>query len=175
MTKYTEQYKLKLVEQYLEGEAGFTAISRQHGVPRSLLRRWVAFFRLHGMAGLISKSVQYSPEFKLSVLQHMWENGLSLGKVSAIFDIRDQCAVGKWERSYRADGLAGLGAIPPPNFEDMPTKTKYKKPDPSVPDTEKSRDDLLAEINWMRMENAYLKKLDALIQSKQAAQQSKRK
>lgn len=175
MKKYTVQFKLALVEQYLEGEAGFTAISRQSLVPRSLLRRWVAFFCSHGLAGLTPKLVHYSPEFKFSVLQHMWENGLSLGKVSAFFDIRDQRAVGKWERSYRADGLAGLGASPISTFENMATKKQYKKPDPSVPDIEKSREDLLAEINWMRMENAYLKKVEALIQSKQSAQQSKRK
>jgi len=175
MKKYAAHFKQALVEQYLLGEAGFTAISRQHGIPRSLLQRWVAFFRLHGSAGLKSKTVQYTPDFKLSVLRRMWENDLSLGKVSIIFDIRDQCAVGKWERSYRASGLAGLGASPTSNAENMSTKKKYKQPDPSVPDAEKSREDLLAEINWMRMENAYLKKLDALIQSKQSAQQNKPK
>ena len=175
MTKYPEQFKLELVEQYLTGEAGFTAVARQHAVPRALLQRWVAFFRLHGLAGLQSKSVQYSPEFKLSVLRRMWENGLSLSKTSAIFDIRDQCAVGKWERSYLAHGLPGLGVSPLPTFEAMATRKKYKKPDPSIPDAEKSREDLLAELNWMRMESAYLKKLDALIQEKHSAQQNKPK
>lgn len=176
MKKYTEQFKVGVVEQYLTGEAGFTAVSRQHGVPRSLLRRWVAFFRLHGVEGLRPKSVSYSGEFKLSVLRHMWENGLSLGQVSAIFDVRDQCAVGKWQRSYDAAGLVGLGINSTSGVESMSSSvTKVKKPDPSIPDSEKSQQDLLAELNWMRMENAYLKKLDALVQAKRAALRSKRK
>lgn len=175
MKKYTEQFKLGLVEQYLTGEAGFTAVSREHQVPRSLLQRWVAFFRHHGLAGLAPKSVTYDGNFKLSVLQHMWENELSFAQVSALFDIRDQCAISKWQRGYDADGLAGLGVSATLNIDDMPSQVKVKKPDPSIPDTEKSREDLLAELNWMRMENAYLKKLDALVQAKRNALRSKRK
>ncbi len=175
MKKYTEQFKLGLVEQYLKGEAGFTAVSRDHGVPRSLLQRWVGFFRHHGAAGLRAKSVVYDREFKLSVLRHMWENDLSFGQVSAIFDIRDQCAVGKWQRLYDADGLAS-GVEPTAQCESMPSPVpRVKKPDPTIPDGEKSKEDLLAELNWMRMEVAYLKKLDALVQAKRAAQRSKRK
>jgi transposase len=176
MKRYTEQFKVRLVEQYLTGEAGFTAVSREHRVPRSLLQRWVAFFRQHGVEGLRPKSVTYDGEFKLSVLRHMWENDLSLGQVSAIYDIRDQCAVGKWQRSYEASGPASLGATPTSSIESMSSSVKkVKKPDPSIPDSEKSHEDLLAELNWMRMENAYLKKLDALVQAKRAALQSKRK
>ena len=43
-------------------------------------------------------------------------------------------------------------------------------------DSDSSREDLLAEVNHLRMENAYLKKLDALVQANtKAAQQKKRK
>lgn len=176
MKKYTEKFKVQLVEQYLTGEAGFTAVARQHGVPRSLLRRWVTFFRHHGAAGLQPKSVKYDGAFKLSVLRHMWENDISFGQVSAMFDIRDQCAVSKWQRSYDALGLAGIGVNPFAHVETMVSPIpKVKKPDPSIPDSEKSKEDLLAELNWMRMEVAYLKKLDALVQAKRAALRSKRK
>ncbi len=176
MKKYSEQFKLALVEQYLTGEAGFTSVAREHSVPRSLLRRWVAFFRYHGAAGIRAKSVTYDGQFKLSVLRHMWENDISFAQVSAIFDIRDQCAVGKWQRSYDADGPAGLGLNLTTDVDNMPNPIpKVKKPDPSIPDADKSKEDLLAELNWMRMEVAYLKKLDALVQAKRAATRSKRK
>lgn len=176
MKKYTEKFKLRLVEQYLTREAGFTSVARQHSVPRSLLRRWVAFYQHHGPAGLRSKAVKYDCAFKLSVLRHMWENDSSFGQVSALFDIRDQCAVSKWQRSYDAGGLAGIGFNPFAHIETMASPIpKVKKPDPSIPDTDKSKEDLLAELNWMRMEVAYLKKLDALVQAKRAALRSKRK
>ncbi len=176
MKKYEEQFKVQLVEQYLTGAAGFTTVAREHGVPRSLLQRWVAFFRQYGVEGLRSKSVTYDGKFKLTVLQHMWENDLSFSQVSVVYDIRDQCAVSKWQRNYDAGGPAGLGVDLTLTIEDMPSSVKkVKQPDPSIPDSEKSHEDLLAELNWMRMENAYLKKLKALVEAKRAALRSKRK
>jgi transposase len=54
-------------------------------------------------------------------------------------------------------------------------KTPKQKDKPPV-DSDSSREDLLAEVNHLRMENAYLKKLDALVQANtKAAQQKKRK
>ena len=43
-----------------------------------------------------------------------------------------------------------------------------------VPDANRSHKDLLKELEYLRAENAYLKKLDALIQEKKAAAQKKR-
>ena len=56
-----------------------------------------------------------------------------------------------------------------------------KKPIPSIQpessdDEARTRDDLLVELNQLRMEIAYLKKLDALVQAKERlAQRKKRK
>lgn len=47
---------------------------------------------------------------------------------------------------------------------------------PALPDAARTREDLLKELQFLRTENAYLKKLDALVQAKQkSAQQKKRK
>jgi transposase len=52
-------------------------------------------------------------------------------------------------------------------------------PVPSIPlessgDEARTRDDLLSELNQLRMEIAYLKKLDALVQAKERAAQRKK-
>jgi transposase len=70
MTKYDEQFKLKLVKQYLAGISGKDRLAKQHGVGRSVLRRWIAAYEQHGQQGLCKKSSHYSAEFKLTVLQH---------------------------------------------------------------------------------------------------------
>jgi transposase len=57
----------------------------------------------------------------------------------------------------------------------MPTTIPPVQPS-STDDESRSRDDLLAEVKQLRMENDYLKKLDALVQEKKrVAQQKKRK
>lgn len=75
--KYTEQFKLAAIERYLEGAEGYKLVAKECGIAAALLRWWVLWYRSHGMAGLAPKTGQYSAEFKLSVLRHMWDNALS--------------------------------------------------------------------------------------------------
>jgi transposase len=50
------------------------------------------------------------------------------------------------------------------------------KPDTPPDNEHRSRDELLAELDYLRMENAYLKKLQALVQARpQQAPRKKRK
>lgn len=173
MAKYDEHFKLSLVQQYLGGTSGYKSIARQHGVDHEVLRRWVLAFRAHGLDGLKKKFSHYSAEFKLSVLQHMWDNALALGQTAALFNIRNPGSLINWEREYRRAGLDGLAARPRGKPKSM--SVAPPKPEPK-PDAQKSREDLQAELDYLRMENAYLKKLQALVQAKrQQASPKKRK
>ena len=54
--------------------------------------------------------------------------------------------------------------------------TSVPKPDSSPDNDKRSREELLAEVKQLRMELAYLKKLDALVQArKKQTPQKKRK
>jgi transposase len=180
MKKHTEQFKLAIVEQYLTGLAGYKTLSHEHDVARSLIRRWVAFHRHHGVEGLKSKTARYSADFKLSVLQHMWKAKLSYAETAALFNVRGQCNVGIWERSFRDGGIVALSANCPGNPIKTPAPKKTVTP-PSAPlqapdDQTRSREDLVIELNQLRMEVAYLKKLKALVLAdQQAATRAKRK
>jgi transposase len=163
MAKYDEHFKLSLVQQYLNGTAGYKSIAKDHGVDHEALRRWVLAFRTHGLDGLKKKFSHYSAEFKLTVLQHTWDNALALGQTAALFNIRSPGSLTVWEREYRRAGLEGLAARPrgkPKSMSVAPSKPE------SRPDEEKSREDLQAELDYLRMENAYLKKLQALVQAR---------
>lgn len=174
MTKYTEHFKQTVVQDYLSGHEGFRALSLRHGVAnRSLIERWVAAFRLHGIAGLRPKRARYDAAFKLSVLQHMWENRLSITQTAAKFDIRRHSTVGDWERAHRAGGIDALT----PASTKKPKKMTLPTTKPEVPagqDT-RSREELMEELNYLRMENAYLKKLRALVQAKEASAAAKKR
>ena len=89
MKKYAEQTKLLVVEDYCSGSAGHREVVHRHGVDASSLRKWIAAYQALGAAGLKSKRKKnYSPEFKLNVLQRMREEELSYRQVAALFDIR---------------------------------------------------------------------------------------
>lgn len=176
MTKYSEQFKLAVVQDYLaDSSDGYRGIAKRHGVStHAMVERWVMAYRAHGNAGLGKKFSRYSAEFKLSVLRHMWDNQLSMIQTAAKFDIRHHAMVGIWERAYRDGGVEAL--MPRPRGRSKAMPTPEPAPD-NLPDDDKlSREQLLAEVKQLRMELAYTKKLQALVQARQKqVPQKKRK
>lgn len=174
MTKYDERFKLEVVQQYLSGMAGYKVVAKRHGLAYSMVRKWVNLHRQHGAAGLAKKSSHYDADFRLSVLKRMWDGDLSYGQVAAEFNIRSAGSISQWERCYHCGGIDAL--IPrsrgKPNKMPTPDDTKPQLP----PDgAERTRDELVAEVNHLRMEVAYLKKLQALVQSQQQQRATARK
>jgi transposase len=163
MIRHTEQFKLSVVERYLVGLEGYRRVGSHFGLAPAMVRRWVSRHQLYGAAGLAKRVGSFSPDFKLSVLQHMWDNSLSQTKVALLFDVRNTASIGIWEARYRSGGIDALSRTSrkEPDKMDAPTV----KPTPPE-DRERSREELLKEVEYLRMEVAVLKKFQALAQSK---------
>lgn len=164
MSKYSEQFKLEVIEYYSTGLAGYRNVGQHFGVAPAIIRRWVLWYRTHGVAGLSKQVGSYSPEFKLSVLRHMWDNSLSQTQAAAVFNIRSTVSVGCWERRFLSGGIESLAR--PSRRKSSQLVAPTSKPSTPVTDQERSREDILAELNHLRMEVAVLKKLQALAQAK---------
>ena len=167
MTKYTVQFKLVVVQSCLRNSSSLTAVAHRHGIVPSMVRQWVGSYQLRGKSGLEKKFTHYTPAFKLSVLRHMRKHNLSYSETAIHFDIRSSAMVGQWVRSYHDGGLPALI----PRTRGRPKKMPHN-PNPKLPpkdDQTRTREELLAELDYLRMENAYLKKLDALIQAQKNA------
>jgi transposase len=113
----------------------------------------------------------YDAKFKLSVLQHMWDNGLSNRQAAAHFNVRNPTSIGIWDRRYREGGMEALAR---PRKHALNMKAPTSKPE-LKPDHERSREDLLKELEYLRMENEVLKKLEALAQARKTSAPKKRK
>jgi transposase len=174
MTKYNEQFKRAVVQQYMSGTAGYKSVAQRHDLGHSTVRKWVAFHRRHGEAGLAKKFSHYSAAFRLSVLQHMWDNHLSYVQAAAEFNIRNAGSIGQWERSYHSGGIDALNPRVRGRPKKMPDSQPPKAQLPSD-DESRTREELVAEVNHLRMEVAYLKKLRALVQAQQQLRTTARK
>lgn len=175
MAKHSEQLKLKLVKQYLAGVSGTGDLAQRYGVARTALRRWIAAYEQHGLAGLRKKYGAYDAQFKMSVLRRMWEANLSQQQVAAQFDIRSAADVAKWERQYHAGGIDALVPRARGRRKTMIHPENEKPINKAAPD-ERTREQLLKENEYLLAEVAYLKKLDALLRAKkQGALKKKRK
>ena len=171
MIKYTEDIKLRVVRQYLDGQIGYHRLSAQQGIPAVVIRRWVDAYRLHGDGAFLRRREHYSPELKLSVLQHMWDNALSINQTAAAFNIPNPDSIRTWAKRYGEGGTEALGRIQVA-VPDMPARIT---PPDDRPVQELTREELLKRVEYLQMEVAVLKKLEALAQAKKAAARKKRK
>ena len=174
MTKYSEEFKLSVVQRYESGEVGFKSLAQQLKLHHGAIAAWVESYRQHGAQGLRKKFSHYSAEFKLSVLHRMQQDGLSARQAIALFDIRGGAGViSAWKRRYHEQGLAGLQPKPRGRPKTMVDSKPPKSVVPLQEDA-RSREDLVKENEYLRAEVAYLKKLRALRQAKEQAAQKKR-
>lgn len=165
MSKYDAQFKLSIVQQYLSGDSGFRQVAEEHGLQYAAVRMWVELYRAHGTGGLAKKFSHYNVEFRLSVLRRMWDAQLSCRQVAAEFNIRNPGCISQWERCYHSGGLDALAPRKRGRSTKMPIPPKTEPPE-SLPDPAgRTHDELVCEVNQLRMEVAYLKKLEALVQA----------
>lgn len=175
MAKYDEKLKLRIVRLYMSGRCTRTELSHRYKLDKSMIGRWLASYRRHGVFGVRKKYTFHSARFKLSVLKRMWAKGLSRSETESFFDLRQNGVVARWERQYHAGGLEGLEPKPRGHRKKkMPEPPRAPKPSSSQSEGSRSREQLLEEVEYLRAEVAYLKKLNALVQAKGSAVQKKR-
>lgn len=101
MAKYDGQFKLKVVLDYLSGRVGgYKTVARKYGIVGSTVQLWTDSYRLHGALGVRPKGASYGAAFKLSVLERMQREMLSLRQTAALFDIRHAGHIAKWQQQY---------------------------------------------------------------------------
>lgn len=165
--------KLEAVETYRAGQLGLRATALHHDVGVSSLRKWIAAYQAHGVAGVHRKRKQvYDVKFKMAVLQRIRDEGLSHRQAAAIFDIRRFDIITAWERAFKKDGMAGL--VPHQTTRHSGIQDDEAEHSSQLNDDEgRTRQSLLKELAALRSENAYLKNLDALVQAQAKSAQAK--
>jgi transposase len=170
MSKYSKQFKLKVVKEFLK-YGGLKRVAHLFDISHSDVRKWTLAYQAHGHSGLSLKWQRYSPQFKLQVLQYMAKHQVSAQPTAAHFGIGSMTTILQWQRLYNESGITALepkskGRLPMSQFN---IKALLKKPI-----SELTPEELRRRLEYAEAEAAYLKKLEALAQSK-AAKESKPK
>lgn len=97
---------------------------------------------------------RYTPEFKRHVIETMQQEHLSYSETARRFAINSHDRIVAWERIYLEYGPEGF------EIERRGRGSKGRPPKGLPPKVE---EDLLAEVQRLRAENEYLKKLQALV------------
>ena len=104
---------------------------------------------------------KYSREFKLSVILDMRNNNLGYNETMRKYNINAHMSIQNWERKYLEEGIEGLAK----DNRGRPTVNGKKRGRPPKLDKQ-VEEDLIAENQRLRMENEYLKKLNALVRER---------
>ena len=159
MTKYSIEVKQELIELIEKKNHSIIGAARELGVSSSVAKRWVQMFRNNGYEGLSKKKGTYSGKYKVGVVEYMHKNHFSISEASARFGIPSASTLLKWERIYYEEGVEGLMN----EKRGRPRKDTNKKT--TLPKMNKSvEEDLISQVQWLKAENAYLKKYNALVQ-----------
>lgn len=167
MVKYTEEFKLKLVGDYLDGHLSYVSLAKKYDIPSpTSIKDWVRAYKSQGMEGLKRKKKMhkkkkreaYSVQFKLDVVQFVLETGASFPKAADQFKLNNPSLVFSWLKAFREEGIEGLK----PKLRGRPSMSKkHNQAKRNEANNLTREQELKREIELLRLENAYLKKLKA--------------
>ena len=164
MSKYSKQFKLKVVQEFLES-GGLRRVAQLFKISHSDIRKWALAYEAQGVHGLTPRYQRQSAQFKLQVLQYMAKHQISARPAAARFGIGSMTTILQWQKLYNGGGIAALANRPTgrPSMPHFDIKALLKKPLSELTPAEMRR-----RLEYAEAESAYLKKLEALAQSKPA-------
>ncbi|MEK3978804.1 hypothetical protein MKY37_08040 [Psychrobacillus sp. FSL K6-2836] len=161
-----DERKKKAIQSFFEEGQSQRSIARELGLDRTVICGWIEVYRYHGLEGLMAPAcLTYDKTFKLRVIQHMIETVEPFSVVAGRFRIPSRATIWKWMHQYMSTEDWALYQLKRER-RDM----KKKQPNRVITDLEK----LQEENELLRAENAYLKKLQALVQEKQQIKPKKK-
>lgn len=160
MAKYSQGFKLKIVQEYLKGHLGYLLLAQKYGVPSSTpIKNWVRAYKAFGEEGLQRKTKheEYPVQFKLDVLNFMKQTGASYQDTAIRFNMNHPSLVATWNSKFLKEGVEGLK-----HAKGRPSMSKKTKDTAIKVEKTMSREEQLERENeLLRLEVAYLKKSKA--------------
>jgi transposase len=111
MAKYSEEFKIKLVNEYLYGNLGYQSLSEKYNMSSaSSLKIWVNSYKAQGMDGLKRRKTkkEYSVQFKLDAVRFILETGASYSETAVQFHLNNPSLTVRWLKAFREKGIEGL-------------------------------------------------------------------
>lgn len=164
--RFSKEFKLECVRKYKAGEHIDDPGGCKHKTFMGTVRRWVRTYDVLGEIGLEHKKPKRDWEAKLGMIQRV-EEGESLSSVAHSNGIQHDL-LSKWLKTYREAGLDGLKS------SGRKGRTPKMQSKPKPPDGPKTAEELEREVEELRAENEYLKKLSALVQGRKGRQPKKK-
>ena len=176
MAKYSTEFKMKVVKEYLESNISYRSLSDKYCIPsETVVINWVNAYKSQGYEGLKvkRKNTQYTLEFKLNVVNLYLTGEMSYQSLANELKINNPSMIRRWVIDFREKGIEGLKSKKrgrPSEMSKSPRKSKNTKAESSSNITNSENESLtqtqlkekikkLEEKNyWLQLENDAIKK-----------------
>lgn len=177
MAKYSFEFKMKVVNDYCQGEGGYVYLSKKYNVEVSIIKKWIRTYKQFGEKSLLrsrEKSI-YSFEFKMQVVELYLESELSYRELAFKFGISNPPLITRWVMDYRAGGANALKPKKKGRRRKMDEDKIVKEIESSDDEEQKKLLKKLQDENLrLRIENAFLKESRRLRLEEEALQKEQR-
>lgn len=161
--KYSKEFKLECVKKYKNGEYIEDPPNVKHTPFHLQVLKWAHIFDSLGEVGLDPNRPTLSPEERMDLIRRV-EDGESYTSVAYSSGILPDLLI-KWHKIYMEKGIDGLKSLKRGRRPMSNKKPKTEKPVEEMSDKEKLKY-YKEQLEYLEAENAYLKKLKALVQQK---------
>ena len=173
--KLTMEDKIKIIELKEKGWSNRT-IAKQFNVPYASIKVIYDKFKIHGIDGLIHppKNRKYSADLKLEIIERVL-HGETKARLAAEYNLPGAGTIVLWMKKYEElgyNGLEGKQGRPRGGLNIM--AKEEKKNTPLTKNEREEYNELKKKLEYLEMENEYLKKLDALVKQRLEQQRKKK-
>ena len=163
--RFTKEFKLECVRKYKSGERIVNPGGCKHKTFWNTVVEWVRIYDAVGEIGLEHKKTKRAWQDKMDMI-HRVLDGESISEVALSNGIKHDL-LSKWYKIYQESGVEGLKL----DRRGRPPKMAKK---PKTSNETKTKEELEKELEYLRAENEYLKKLNALVQKRKGRQPKKK-
>lgn len=111
MAKYSLEFKMKIVTEYLSGGIGMNPLSRKYGFKdKNQVRKWIHAYQTLGIEGLkrSRKNKTYSVEYKIEAITMYEASEKSYQDVANELGLNNPSLIARWRTEYHQYGIEGL-------------------------------------------------------------------
>ena len=177
MAKYSTEFKMKVVKEYLESKNSYKSLSEKYKLShQEIVKRWVNAYKSQGYEGLKvkRKNTHYTLEFKLKVVNLYLTGEMSYQSLANELKINNPSIITRWVKDFREKGIEGLKPKKrgrPSKMSKSPKKSKVTKIESTSTNISNSEKESLTEAQlkekikkleernyWLQLENDAIKK-----------------
>ena len=158
MTKYTQKFKLDIIQEYLDTGCSQRWLENKYSLPKDTLEKWWTVYNLKGPEGLKLRHFKrkFTVDFKLRVINYYLNNDVSMSKVAASHNLL--CSqISIWLKLFMEGGSEALK----PKKKGRPSKMSKMTKKNARKILKKESDEIAAlksELRQVKMERDILKK-----------------